>query len=786
MKKTNQTDLDFEMINLDETAGWDRLEVESALKEATENTKEESVVFQGEVTISEEELLADGLVDTYEAAEEEYWDEEDEPVYEEEYDDSAEVVYGEENVEEAEYAEAYEEDDVFSEEEYLDAETLLATPNKTSKPEKGKKSKKSKQLSFTDKVKAAFSDMTALDGVVAVTGVLLLVVAIVTVSIFSGAKMAQQQVEAFAPLGEEMEYLTDAGMGTLLAMADSQKLIQDEAEEETTFEYDEKELDVATVNVNMKMTSVQKDLKIKFVNHKTGKLIPNVAFKISIEDANGKEKEYTDDDKDGIIYLTDMAPGKVTVTMLALSGEEGLAFNTAPQTITVKDKIEYKKIDVSEEVKSESEINAAVEDTAKENEVEAELKDTVEWVASSKTEIAGEESYVEVKKGDISDPTATARVTFLRMTEGLEENSSSSETPPAEGGDETPEPDNPETESSTPESSTPESSTPESSTPEESIPESSTPESSIPESSVPESTTPENPAKTDTVTPLKDKSGNQMYLKTSDGKYVEAKYADYYNDKAVFYKRVTAASAYKYTGWQNIDGKTYFYDKNGNVVTGEQVIQGAKYNFASDGALITGSGTLGIDVSKWNGNIDWNAVRNSGVSYVIIRCGYRGSTTGAMIEDPKFKTNIKGASAAGLKVGIYFFSQAVNEVEAVEEASMTINLIKNYSISYPVFLDVEPSGGRGDRIDRNMRTKVIKAYCETLRNSGYTAGVYANKTWLNSYMNVGELGSYKIWLAQYNTTPTYSGRIDLWQYTSKGQVNGIGGYTDLNLSYLGY
>lgn len=276
-----------------------------------------------------------------------------------------------------------------------------------------------------------------------------------------------------------------------------------------------------------------------------------------------------------------------------------------------------------------------------------------------------------------------------------------------------------------------------------------------------------------------------MYLKTSGGKYVEAKYADYYNDKAVFYKKVTTSS-YKYTGWQNLDGKTYFYDANGNYVTGEQVIQGAKYNFASDGALVTGSGTMGIDVSKWNGNIDWNAVKSSGVSYVIIRCGYRGSTTGALIEDPKFKANIKGATAAGLKVGIYFFTQAVNEVEAVEEASMTVSLIKNYSISYPVFLDVEASGGRADGLDRNTRTKVIKAYCETIRNSGYTAGVYANKTWLNSYMNAGELNSYKIWLAQYNTTPTYGGKYDLWQYTSKGQVKGISGYTDLNLSYMGY
>ena len=751
MKKTNQTDLDFDMIDLDETAGWNALELESAL-------------------------------------EREYFDGNEEIVYEEEY----------------------EEDAIFSEDEYLDENPITGVKKKTSKSGKSKKRKKKKPLAFADKVQAIFAEMTALDGIIAVTGVMVLVVAIVTVSVFSGAKIAQQQVEAFAPLGEEMECLVDAGKGTLLAMSDGQKLIQDEeTEEEMTFEYEEKELEVTTVNVNMKLTSVQRDLKIKFVNHKTGKLIPHVEFKVSVEKADGKEKEYTDDDKDGIIYLSDMEPGKVTVTMLAMSGEEGLAFNTAPQTIKIKDKIEYKKIDVSEEVKSESEINAAIEDTAKENEVEAELKDTVEWVASTKTEVGVQESYVEVKKDNISDPSNTAKVTFLRMTQITEssaESTSSSEnssedtskqenatpTPPPETTT-TPESTTPPETTTTPESTTPPetTTTPESTTSPESTttPESTTEEETTTEETTtppPSSTVPENPAKTDTVTPLKDNSGNQMYLRTSDGKFVEAKYADYYNDKAVFYKRLTTPASYKYTGWQNVDGKTYFYDKNNNAVTGEQVIQGAKYNFASDGALITGSGALGIDVSKWNGNIDWNAVKNSGVSYVIIRCGYRGSTTGAMIEDPKFKTNIRGANAAGLKVGIYFFSQAVNEVEAVEEASMTINLIKNYSISYPVFLDVEPSGGRADGIDKNTRTQVIKAYCETIRNSGYTAGVYANKTWLTSYMNVGELGAYKIWLAQYNTAPTYSGRIDLWQYTSKGQVNGIGGHTDLNLSYLGY
>lgn len=216
------------------------------------------------------------------------------------------------------------------------------------------------------------------------------------------------------------------------------------------------------------------------------------------------------------------------------------------------------------------------------------------------------------------------------------------------------------------------------------------------------------------------------------------------------------------------------------------MIQGAKYNFASDGSLVKGSGNMGIDVSKWNGNIDWTAVSNSGVSYVIIRCGYRGSSQGSLIEDPKFAANIKGATAAGLKVGVYFFTQAVNEVEAVEEASMVLEQIRGYKISYPVFLDVEPSGGRADAISRETRTAVCKAFCETIQGGGYTAGVYANKTWLTSKMNVSELSAYKIWLAQYAANPSYSGRYDLWQYRSTGSVSGIKGNVDMNLSYLGY
>ena len=303
-----------------------------------------------------------------------------------------------------------------------------SSKSKASKNGKGKKSKK--KASVWDKIAASFREMTLLDGIIGATGVLVLVVAIVTVSVFSSAKAAERQVAAFAPIGEDMSYLVDAGRGTLIAMADSDHWIVDmeETEEETVdFEYDEKDLDETnTVNVNMKLTSVQKDLKIKFVNYKTGKLISNVKFEVSVTDANKNTKEYKDDDMDGIIYLKDVVPGKATVTMLALSGEKGFAVNTAPQTVKIKDKIEYTKIDVAEEVKSESEVNAAIEDTAKENEIEAELKDTVEWVESTKTEVDAKEEFVKVDKKNIADPSASAKA-FVRMDEELSGSSSAEE-----------------------------------------------------------------------------------------------------------------------------------------------------------------------------------------------------------------------------------------------------------------------------------------------------------------------------------------------------------------------
>lgn len=196
---------------------------------------------------------------------------------------------------------------------------------------------------------------------------------------------------------------------------------------------------------------------------------------------------------------------------------------------------------------------------------------------------------------------------------------------------------------------------------------------------------------------------------------------------------------------------------------------------------------LGIDVSKWNKEIDWEIVKAEGVEFAIIRCGYRGSTSGWLVEDPYFYKNLEGARKAGIKVGVYFFTQAVDLVEAVEEASMVVSLLGDTKLDYPVFIDTEGAGGNGraDDLDPGTRTAVVNAFCKTIENAGMASGVYASRNWYLNNLNRDELNDQKIWLAEYRQTPEYNGHYDMWQYTSSGSVAGIEGRVDLNISYLG-
>ena len=195
---------------------------------------------------------------------------------------------------------------------------------------------------------------------------------------------------------------------------------------------------------------------------------------------------------------------------------------------------------------------------------------------------------------------------------------------------------------------------------------------------------------------------------------------------------------------------------------------------------------FGIDVSKWNKEIDWAQIKKEGVDFAIIRAGYRGSVSGSLVVDPYFEQNIKGATENGIDVGVYFFTQAVDEREAVEEASIVMSLVQGYDISYPIFIDTEGAGGKGraDDLDVVERSAICQAFCETIRSGGYKAGIYASKNWLINRLDITKFSADNvIWLAEYRDQPTYGGTYGMWQYTSSGRISGIEGKVDFNLCY---
>ena len=999
----------LEVIDLDLTSEWEKLEQglmdirEEAPGEASLPTEEvlEEYALQSEV----EDVLRQTVMAELTA------DRGAESMDVEEITQEAAITQSKVGIQvlpEEEFAQASGEEELEQESE---EEVELSYLSMEEEPEReAEEEKEESPFIFFERIGEFFARFSALDKVVAGTGILVVIVAIVTLTTYVQKAGRQEQIAAMASVGEQLQTVGTLGADKLLAVADARSamLLAAQAEEEIHKEYEEKE-ETQEIQISMKMTSIQKDLKIKFVNKQTGKLISSIPFEVDIIDSKDKKYSKVDEDKDGIIYLKDLEPGNYTVSMVERKELEGYSYSTAQEKIKVKESIEYQKIDVSDEIKDQSEVDVSKEDTAHKQETEAVLQDTVEWVPSRKEEITAKEEYKPVNKTTIADPALSASLTDTGMgiallqrerfkttrvnvlqkplfaiasMEGSEEKVPEEESTAHVKGiqlsatatqlamgesaqltaviEKEGEPSytiewsmeenelvalngsgesvsvtvmkEPQQDSSVnitvnaggqtaslaitikgkPQDTTVAVSKIELNStqvtlevgktfelkaevlPKEAenknctwsvndgnivkvengivtalkegtaivtvtaeadsgikaectITVTGTTEASTTlkldkntASLKPKETlllkatvTPEGKSikwqtskkevatvdekgmvtakaageaiitaeadgvraeckitvstsydpKNDNSKALKDKSGKQIYVLVN-GNYAEAKVADYYKHSQFYIKE--SISQYRYYGWQDLDGKTYFFDKNGNMVTGEQVIQGARYKFNSDGSLNTGSGILGIDVSTWNGNINWSQVKNSGVSYVIIRTGFRGSTQGALVEDNKFRQNIKGALDAGLKVGVYFFTQAVNEVEAVEEASMVLSQIKGYKISYPVFIDVESSGGRADGLDSGTRTRVINAFCQTIQNGGYRAGIYANKTWLAQKMNISALSGYKIWLAQYNTHVTYGGRYDMWQYSDKGTVPGISGKVDMNLSYMNY
>lgn len=189
----------------------------------------------------------------------------------------------------------------------------------------------------------------------------------------------------------------------------------------------------------------------------------------------------------------------------------------------------------------------------------------------------------------------------------------------------------------------------------------------------------------------------------------------------------------------------------------------------------------GIDVSKHNGTIDFKKVKDSGIKFVIIRIGYGGS---APVKDDKFEENYKNARANGLLVGAYIYSYADTPSDITQEKEAVIKWLGGKHLDLPVFLDLEDA--KTSKCSREEITSFASEFCTYIKNKGYRAGIYANKYWLTSKINTTIFAlsdDITIWLAEWNDNPTYKGRYSIWQYTSKGSVNGINGNVDLNYLY---
>ena len=194
----------------------------------------------------------------------------------------------------------------------------------------------------------------------------------------------------------------------------------------------------------------------------------------------------------------------------------------------------------------------------------------------------------------------------------------------------------------------------------------------------------------------------------------------------------------------------------------------------------------GIDVSKWNGDIDWKSVKDAGADYVIIRAGFGSSTV-----DEKFYQNIKGARDAGLKIGIYWFSYATSVEKAKAEAQKCIEVISEFkeNITYPVFFDYEYASRdyaekQGVTVTKELATEMANTFINTIKSAGYPTGLYTNKDFGNKYFSEDIINSNNLWVAQYANKNTYGRAYDMWQYTEKGKIAGVSGDVDLNYTCL--
>lgn len=210
-------------------------------------------------------------------------------------------------------------------------------------------------------------------------------------------------------------------------------------------------------------------------------------------------------------------------------------------------------------------------------------------------------------------------------------------------------------------------------------------------------------------------------------------------------------------------------------------------DFEFDGRFLhctAGESLAGIDVSAHQGQIDWQQVKDYGVEFAFIRLGYRGYDTGEICVDEYAAYNLEQARKAGLLVGAYFFSQAINEQEALEEANFALDVLNGFQLDLPLVYDWEhmvEEDARTDHVKKDELMVCVKTYCAAVERSGYRAMVYFNRSLAGTHLELAELTEYPFWLAAYTDSLNYPYRMEFWQYTETGSVAGIEGPVDLDI-----
>lgn len=247
---------------------------------------------------------------------------------------------------------------------------------------------------------------------------------------------------------------------------------------------------------------------------------------------------------------------------------------------------------------------------------------------------------------------------------------------------------------------------------------------------------------------------------------------DIYTDDIVYYDgKYKFEPINKELALSTIDLKGFEKDKYGH------------YIYKENGKVV---GHKGIDVSKYQGDIDWKKVKEDGIEFAIIRIGYRGYGSGQLVMDENAIANLKGASDAGIDIGVYFFTQAIDEEEAKEEADYIIKAIKKYNVTYPIVIDTEPISGdeaRSDALSAKERTEVVAAFCERVKEKNYKPMIYANIKWFITALDMTKLEDYDKWFAYYDDELYFPYKIAMWQYSGTGRVSGITGDVDLNVYF---